>query len=125
MVIKAYILIYTILFNILKRLKKKGIEGKVFVRIVVLKTGEIDDEAVEVLKSPNSLLDAEAIRIMRDCPDWFPGENSKGEKAAQRIILPITFKLPSEPKKKSIRKKQRKSHEILFNSMGGIFINCL
>ncbi|UII19436.1 energy transducer TonB [Fulvivirga ligni] len=90
--------------------RQKGIQGKVFVQFVVTKTGEINDESIEIVRSPDPLLSAEAIRIIENCPDWIPGEKANGEKASQRIILPITFVMatPAEPKKKKDKKKGKK-----------------
>ncbi len=50
---------------------ENGIEGKVFVRFVVTKTGKIDN--VEVMRKGDPSLDNEAIRVVRNLPSFKPG----------------------------------------------------
>lgn len=70
--------------------KMEGKEGKVFVEFIVRKNGKID--AVKVIKGFDEGCDAEALRVIRQSPDWIPGY--KDEKAVDvKLVLPITFKL--------------------------------
>lgn len=50
---------------------ENGIEGKVFVRFVVTKTGKIDN--VEVMRKGDPSLDNEAMRVVRNLPSFKPG----------------------------------------------------
>lgn len=68
----------------------KGIEGKVIVRFVVNKTGKIIDPVI--LRSPDTTLSTEALRVVNMMPPWVPGKN-KGKKVPVYFMLPISFKL--------------------------------
>ncbi len=70
--------------------RAKGIEGKVIVRFVVNKTGKIVDPVI--LRSPDTTLSAEALRVVNMMPPWVPGK-SKGKKVSVYFTLPISFKL--------------------------------
>lgn len=70
--------------------RRSGIEGKVFVAFVVEKDGSVRD--VEVLKGLGGGLDEEAVRVMKLMEKWTPGK-VKGKPVAQRIVMPISFKL--------------------------------
>ena len=50
----------------------KSIEGKVYVKFTVKKDGSIDD--VKIIRSTDSLLDEEAIRVVKNMPKWIPGQ---------------------------------------------------
>ena len=55
-----------------KKCSASGIEGKAFVRFIVEKNGKI--KKVELARSSgNSLLDKEAIRVVKKMPRWNPG----------------------------------------------------
>ena len=51
--------------------QENGIEGKVYVRFVVTKTGTI--EQVQVMRAVDPSLDKEAIRVVRNLPKFKPG----------------------------------------------------
>jgi protein TonB len=51
--------------------QENGIQGKVYVRFVVTKTGEIDN--IKVVRSVDSSLDQEAIRVVSNLPKFKPG----------------------------------------------------
>jgi TonB family protein len=68
----------------------KGIQGKVILRFVILKTGKVSN--VEVLRSLYPACDNEAIRVIQMLEGWIPGEQ-KGEKVSVYYTLPISFKL--------------------------------
>lgn len=62
--------------------------GKVFVRFMVAKTGAVAE--AQILKSVDPLLDAEALRVVRQMPAWNPARQN--DKAIDmHYILPITF----------------------------------
>ncbi|HZB11446.1 MAG TPA: energy transducer TonB [Chryseolinea sp.] len=74
-----------------KDAEKEGIKGKVFVEFVINKDGSIDDTTVKVLRGLNESCNNEAIRLMKECPNWIPG-TMKGQPVKQKLLLPIIFK---------------------------------
>jgi TonB family protein len=73
-----------------EKAKYEGKEGKVFVEFIVRKNGAIDQ--VKVIKGFDESCDEEALRIIRQSPDWIPGYQNENA-VDVRLILPITFKL--------------------------------
>jgi TonB family protein len=71
--------------------KLNGTQGRVYVGFLVDKTGKISHE--RVLNGVNDELDAEAIRVVRNMPDWKPGLRA-GEAIDVQYILAIDFVLP-------------------------------
>ena len=74
--------------------KNKGIQGRVIVRFIIETDGSISD--VKVVKPVDSLLNNEAVRIVKSMPRWKPGGlMSKGKTELKRIkyTIPINFKL--------------------------------
>ncbi len=69
---------------------KRKITGKVFVDFMVSKTGKVKN--VVVSKPGNSLLDAEAKRVIGSMPDWKPGMQT-GRKVEVQMMVPVEFKL--------------------------------
>lgn len=70
--------------------QQTGVQGRVIVRFVVARTGEVDH--VEVIRSLNTDCDKEAVRVVKLLPKFIPGKQ-KGENVAVWYTLPITFKL--------------------------------
>ncbi|MBB3701033.1 TonB family protein [Flammeovirga yaeyamensis] len=70
--------------------KKNGIQGKVFVKFIVLESGEITNH--KVVKGVHSSLDEEALKVMKMVKDWIPAK-LRGQKTKQIFVLPISFKL--------------------------------
>ena len=69
---------------------ENGIQGRVIVRFVVSKTGEIQD--VTVLRGVDSSLDKEAVRVIKSMPKWIPGKQN-GNNVAVYFTVPVMFKL--------------------------------
>lgn len=69
---------------------EQNIEGTVYIRFVVTKTGEVDN--VRVLKGIDPLLNDEALRVVRELPKWTPGKNN-GNPVNVWFIIPVKFKL--------------------------------
>lgn len=67
-----------------------NIEGTVFVAFVVEKDGSISN--IEIVQGVDEDLDREAKRVVREFPNWNPGE-IKAKKVRTRVRLPIAFKL--------------------------------
>ncbi|MGB1040704.1 MAG: energy transducer TonB [Flavobacteriales bacterium] len=74
--------------------KSSGIEGKVYVQFLVGKKGKLFN--IKVLRSPDTLLSQEAIRIVNLMPNWIPGTNYKSDSVEVNITMPIEFKINKE-----------------------------
>ena len=69
---------------------ENGIQGRVILRFVVSKTGNI--EQIQVLRSPDPSLEKEAIRVVKSMPKWVPGKQN-GVSVPVYFTLPVTFRL--------------------------------
>jgi protein TonB len=72
---------------------ENGIEGKVIVRFVVNRSGEVD--RAEVVRSLDPSCDREALRVvnlMKGKYKWVPGKQN-GENVPVWFTLPVTFRL--------------------------------
>lgn len=67
-----------------------NIEGTVYVTFVVEKDGSISN--IEIARGVDEYLDREAKRVVREFPNWIPGEKG-AKKVRSRVSLPISFKL--------------------------------
>lgn len=72
--------------------KRHNAEGQVFVEFVVKKDGSLEDVRVQPGKGIGYGCDEEAVRVVKQGEKWKPAIN-KGEPVAQRVTLPIKFKL--------------------------------
>ncbi len=66
-------------------------QGRVIVRFIVDKEGNIIQP--KVVRSVDSYLDKEALRIVGLMPKWKPGELDDGTKVAVRFTIPVMFRL--------------------------------
>lgn len=66
------------------------IQGRVICTFVVERNGSISN--INIIKSVDSSIDNEAIRIIKSMPLWIPGKN-KGEAVRVKYSLPIIFRL--------------------------------
>lgn len=73
-----------------KEAEEKGLQGRVVVRYIIEKDGSISE--VEIAKSVNEYLDAEAIRVVKAMPKWKPGKQN-GEPVRVKFTIPVTFRL--------------------------------
>lgn len=69
---------------------QKGIQGRVFVMLVINKDGSVSD--VKVLRGVGGGCDEEAVRVVSKSPPWQPGKQ-RGISVRQRMVMPIIFKL--------------------------------
>ena len=75
---------------------EKEVQGRVICNFVVMKDGSVSD--VQVVRGVDSLIDAEAVRVLKLMPDWKPG-TQRGKKVNVRFTLPVVFRLlKNEPK---------------------------
>lgn len=70
--------------------RRKGIEGRVLVKFIINSDGSVSD--LNIKKSVDPLLDAEALRVMRIMPKWIPGQQ-EGVNVKVQYVLPIRFSL--------------------------------
>ena len=75
--------------------QKAGIQGRVIVQFVVKADGSLDN--FEIKRSVNSLLDAEALRVIKTTPKWKPG-TQHGKPVDVKFTIPVTFSLPDKQK---------------------------
>ena len=70
--------------------QENGIQGKVYIQFVVNKDGSIVDP--KIIRSADTSLDKEAMRVVQAMPKWTPGKQ-RGKAVRVRFTLPITFRL--------------------------------
>lgn len=71
--------------------KKNGISGKVFVRFVINQKGEVEPESVKIVRGIDTLLDAEAIRVVKSMPKWKPA-TQRGKPIKFTHTIAVEFK---------------------------------
>ena len=76
--------------------KEKEISGRVFVSFVIEKDGSVSN--VKVLRGIGGGCDEEAVRVIKGMPKWKPGIQ-KGKPVRVSYMMPINFKLDSQPTK--------------------------
>lgn len=69
---------------------ENGISGKVYVQFAVNSKGEVVD--VKVLRSVDSSLDKESIRVIMSSPKWNPARQG-GKAVKQQFVIPLSFVL--------------------------------
>ena len=75
--------------------EENGIQGRVVATFVVERDGSITN--VKIVKSVESSLDKEAVRVLMSMPKWIPGKQS-GQDVRVRYTVPVTFRLVEEKK---------------------------
>lgn len=70
--------------------KRAGVSGKVMVRFIVEKNGDISD--IEVIKGIGAGCDEEAVRVCRMMPNWAPGKQNL-KPVRVKIVIPFQFVL--------------------------------
>lgn len=70
--------------------KRKGLQGRIFVKFIVDKDGTLSD--ITILKGVTESLDEEAMRVIRAMPRWIPG-SLRGLRVKSQFVLPVAFKL--------------------------------
>jgi len=72
--------------------KDAGIQGIVYVQFVVMEDGSINDDMITILRGVHPALDAEAVRVVKEMPDWKPGRQ-RGKAVRVYYKLPFRFTL--------------------------------
>ncbi|MFV0538402.1 MAG: energy transducer TonB [Dysgonomonas sp.] len=70
--------------------QEMGNQGRVTIRFVVNKTGEISN--VQLVKGVSPGCDKEALRVIKSMPKWIPGRQN-GEPVNVYFIIPVVFRL--------------------------------
>ena len=70
--------------------RRSGAVGEVVVGFTVEANGVVT--GVRVLRSVSKELDAEAVRVVKNMPDWKPGKKN-GKKVRTELTIPINFKI--------------------------------
>jgi TonB family protein len=70
--------------------REKKIQGKVFVRFLVLADGKLSE--IRIIRSPDPSLASEVLRVMGLSPNWIPGTQF-GRVAEVPYIVPINFSI--------------------------------
>lgn len=92
--------------------KMKGIQGKVFVKFIIGKEGNVENP--EVVKSDNPSLNSEAIRVVSSLPKWIPGSHN-GKTVRVANTIPVNFKLDEQPEANEIPQAPRnREGEVFF-----------
>lgn len=69
--------------------QKAGTQGRIILQIIIDKEGNVANP--KIIQGVDPLLDAEAIRLANDMPQWKPG-TQKGQPVNVRYVLPIVFR---------------------------------
>jgi protein TonB len=69
---------------------ERGIEGRVFVKFIVDREGNVQNP--EILKGTYPAIDQEALRVISSLPKWEPGKQN-GKPVNVYFTMPIVFKL--------------------------------
>ncbi len=69
--------------------KENGIQGKVFVKFIIDKNGDVTN--VTIARGVDPVLDKEAIRVIKSLPKWIPGKQ-RGYPVNVSYIIPINFR---------------------------------
>ena len=71
--------------------QERGVQGVVWVRFVVSKTGKV--ERVRIFRGIDSACDKEALRVVASLPDWTPGRQD-GRNVPVYYMVRIIYKMP-------------------------------
>ncbi len=73
-----------------KKLREKGVGGRVTVEFVVEKDGSVTFS--KILQSPHELFSAEVERVMKSSPKWSPGKQ-RGEPVMVKMQMKVNFQV--------------------------------
>jgi TonB family protein len=82
-----------------KDAQENNIQGRVVVQFVVNEDGKIRD--VKVLRGVGGGLDQEAMRVVKEMPNWIPGKQN-GKPVAVQYTLPVQFQLKEDTDSKPL-----------------------
>ena len=70
--------------------QENGIQGKVIISFVVNTDGSVSN--IEVLRTPDSTLSDEAVRIIKSSPKWTAAKQ-RNKSVRQKFVIPIDFRI--------------------------------
>ena len=70
--------------------QKIGVEGSVFVEMVVEKDGSVTN--TNIAKGIGAGCDKEALRVVSESPKWIAASNN-GQPVRMKLVIPIKFSL--------------------------------
>jgi protein TonB len=70
--------------------KENGIEGKVYVQFIIDEKGKVRD--AKVVRGIGGGCDEEALRVVKEMPEWKPGKQ-RGKPVRVQFTIPIHFQL--------------------------------
>lgn len=70
--------------------KEMVIQGTVYVQFKVMQDGSIEEETV--VRGVDSVLDEEAMRVVRNMPKWAPAA-ADGRRISRIVVVPLRFKI--------------------------------
>lgn len=73
-----------------KECADSSIQGRVVCSFVVEKDGSLSE--FKIMRSVHPLLDAEALRVVKQMPKWIPGKQN-GTEASVKYTIPISFRI--------------------------------
>ena len=77
-----------------KKAYKKNIEGTVYIDFLITKDGTMGGFFIKSKSTSNSLLKAEALRVIKTVPKkWIPAMNENNVAVVSSMVIPISFKL--------------------------------
>ena len=71
--------------------KSNNIEGTVYVQFTVEKDGSITN--VKVLRGLNPKYNQEAVRLVKEMPDWIPAKDAEGNNVSTKMKLPVKYEI--------------------------------
>ncbi len=74
--------------NYPEKAKEQNIQGRVYVKFTINQYGKIKN--VKLVRSIHPLLDNEAVRLIRNMPDWQPAKTKTGTFDSEHV-LPVIF----------------------------------
>jgi protein TonB len=70
--------------------KEKKVQGTVYINFIIEKNGSVSN--IRILRSPDTILNAEAKRVISTMPNWTPGKQN-GKPVRVQEMIPVHFKL--------------------------------
>ncbi len=74
-------------------MKAEGKEAKVMVQFKVDQDGHVSDVKALNPRGTDPSFIEEATRVVREMPEWEPGDNEAGDQVKIELVIPINFKL--------------------------------
>ncbi len=71
-----------------EKAREKNIQGRVYLKFTVNRYGKIKD--IKIVRHIHPLLDKEALRLIKNMPDWQPAKTKNGSVENEQI-LPVIF----------------------------------